>query len=311
MQERKNKLRALLLIALLLTTTAAYYFTERDSRPTVDPSLFRVEGLDKVDSALLESGGRRIVLNFDGTRWMVNNKHRADAQMIEVFFATLAQVVPKRPVSENMRDSVAASLEKTGIRVSLFTDRELAKEFTVGGNSQKSETYFVSSTDGPFVMTIPGYRVYAAGVFELDESGWRDKQAFRFNQRNFRSLSTTFVRDSDQSFVITYEDQVFGISGINEPDTAKLFEYLDGVALLKAEELYSGGISWVDSLMALQPSFSVEVTDTQGRVRKLVVYPPVSNQQQVIGIMGEEAALFQKKDIVRIAKKRSYFQKSQ
>lgn len=312
MQEKKNKMLALTLIALLLITTVTFYLTNREAGPVVDPSIFKVDGLETVDSVELSSPKGKYVLHYDGSRWVVNSNYRADTQMIEVLFATLAQVVPKRPVSENMRDSVATALRDRGIKVSLFAGKLLMGEFFVGGNEQKSETYFLSTTDGPFVMTIPGYRVYAGGVFELDEGGWRDKQVFRFNQRNFRSLTTTFAKDPAQSFVITYEDRVFEVPGLNDPDTTRMFDFLDGVALLKARELYKQGAQqWVDSLLNVQPSFTMEVSDVQGRTSKLVIYPPLATQTDVVGKMGEEAALFQKKDIVRIAKKRSYFQKNQ
>lgn len=297
------------LIILLIATFGAYYFTSRDANPSVDPDIFRVDGLEDIDSVELVSKQQSSALHYNGSRWMVNGSHRADAQMIEVLFATLAQVVPKRPVSENMRDSIANVVRTDGIRVALYADGALKKEFFVGGNAQKSEAYFLSATDGPFIMTIPGYRVYVAGVFELDEQGWRDKQVFRFNQRNFRQLTASFVKDVKESFDITYEDRVFEIPGIESPDTTRIFDYLDGVALLKADQLYRpGSTRWIDSLLNVQPSFSIEVTDTQGRSSRLVIYPPVGNQQLVAGRMGDEPALFQKTDILKIAKKKSYFQ---
>lgn len=310
--ERRNKLLALSLVILIGLTSAAFYFTNRDTGPVADPSLFRVDGLETVDSVEIESPRGKVTLRYDGSKWVVNKGHRADAQMIEVFFATLAQVVPKRPVSGNLRDSVAGMVRKEGARVALFAGEELKKEFFVGGNPQKSEAYFLSSVEGPFVMTIPGYRVYVAGVFELDENGWRDKQVFRFNQRNFDKLTSTSFRDPADNFVITYEDRVFEIPGIQAPDTTKIFDYLDGVALLKAEELYSVGQKpWVDSLLNVTPSFTIEVADTQGRTSTLVIYPPLAARSQVAGRMGEQAALFQKKDIIRIARKKSYFKKNQ
>jgi len=311
MQERKNKMLALSLILLLLTATAAFYFTRGDAQSGVDPAIFAVAGLETVDSVELESPRGKIVLRFDGARWTVNGQYRADGQMIDVLFATIAQVLPKRPVSDNLRDSIAEMLTRKGVRVALFAGNALKKQFYAGGNEQKNEAYFLSPEDGPFVMAIPGYRVYVAGVFELDEAGWRDKQVFRFNQRNFRMLKTTFHKDADQSFVIAYEDQSFEIAGLNDPDTTKMFDYLDGVALLKAEELYMrGSRPWIDSLLAVKPSFTIEVSDTQGRMNKLVIYPPLAKQAQVVGTMGDDVALFQKKDIIRIAKKKSYFVKT-
>src|SRR5688572_24212014 len=106
MQERKNKRLAFLFAALVAVTVLSSFWLDSRSTDSVDPSLFRIDDLGIVDSVVLSAPGREIALRFDGTRWMVNNKYRADGQMIEVFFATMEQIVPRRPVSENMRDSV-------------------------------------------------------------------------------------------------------------------------------------------------------------------------------------------------------------
>ena len=297
-----------MLVALIAVTVLSSFWLDRRSTDSVDPSLFRIDDLAIVDSVVLSAPGREVALRFDGTRWMVNNKYRADGQMIEVFFATLEQIVPRRPVSENMRDSIAGLLKNSGTRVSLFAGAEKKGEFYAGGDEKKSEAWFLSPEDGPFVMVIPGYRVYAAGVFELDEGGWRDKLAFRFNQRNFRSLALNFSREPASSFVINYQDQVFEIPGLPESDTTKIFDFLDAASLLKAESMVRPGeMAWVDSLLMQSPSFTIDVTDISGRTTHLTIYPPLGRQSQVLGVMGEEPALFRRSDIVKLAKKRSYF----
>jgi hypothetical protein len=308
MQERKNKRLALLLICTIAVTVMSSFWINRRSTESVDPSTFRIEDLSIVDSVALVAPGRNVSLRFDGTKWMVNESYRADGQMIEVFFATLEQIVPRRPVSENMRDSVEKLLKESGTKVELFANGEKKGEFYAGGNERKSEAWFVSPQKGPFVVVIPGYRVYASGVFELDEGGWRDKQVFRFNQRNFRSLALDFVREPSNSFVINYEDQLFEIPGLPEADTAKVFNYLDAASLLKAESIVRPGeLQWVDSLLSQPPSFTIGVTDISGRTSRLRIYSPLAGKRQVLGVMGDEPALFNKSDIVKLAKKRSYF----
>jgi hypothetical protein len=308
MQERKNKRLAFLFAALVAVTVLSSFWLDRRSTDSVDPSLFRIDDLGIVDSVVLSAPGREIALRFDGTRWMVNNKYRADGQMIEVFFATMEQIVPRRPVSENMRDSVANLLKNSGTKVALFAGAEKKGEFYAGGNEKKSEAWFLSADEVPYVMVIPGYRVYGAGVFELDEGGWRDKQVFRFNQRNFRSLAITFSREPANNFVINYEDQTFEIPGLPETDTTKIFDFLDAASLLKAESIVrTGEHAWVDSLLTQAPSFAIDVTDISGRTAHLTIYPPLPGRPQVLGVMGEEPALFKKSDIVKLAKKRNYF----
>ncbi len=46
-------------------------------------------------------------------------------------------------------------------------------------------------------MNIPGYRVYVSGIFELDESGWREKRVFAFNWQNFQKLDAHFPKIRD------------------------------------------------------------------------------------------------------------------
>jgi hypothetical protein len=306
--EKRNKQLAFLLTAIVLAIVLSSFWLKRRSFDSVDTSIFKVDDLATIDSVMLEAPGRKVALKFDGTRWMVNDRYRADTKMVEVFFATLAQIVPRRPVSENMRDSVAGLLSSDGTRVTLFAAGERKKEFYAGGNNAKSEAWFYSPEEGPYVMAIPGYRVYASGVFELDEGGWRDKQVFRFNQRNFKKLALTFTRDQASSFEISYTDEVFNIPGLTEADTTKIFDFLDAASLLKAEELVKPGDNvWVDSLLTRQPSFTIDVTDISGRTAHLTVYPPLPRKRQVVGTMGDEAALFSKSDIIKLAKKKSYF----
>jgi hypothetical protein len=305
--EKRNKQLAVLLVALVALTVLSAFWINRPS-DVVDAGIFRVDDLTLVDSVTLDGPGCSCRLHFDGTRWMLNDKYRADGQMVEVMFATLAQVTPRRPLSDNLRDSVARMLEQKGTRVTLFASGEKEMEFYAGGDEEKNEAWFLSPTDGPFVVAIPGYRVYAAGVFELDESGWRDKQVFRFNQRNFKSLSLNFIRDPSSSFVINYEDQEFGIPGIAAIDTTRIFDFLDAASLLKAEEITQPGQrKWVDSVMAQPASFTIDVTDLGGRTSRLTIFPPVARERFVAGMMGDEPALFSKSDIVKLAKKRSYF----
>jgi hypothetical protein len=310
--ERRNKQLVILLVLLISATIFSSFWLKRRSFDSVDASIFRVDDLAAIDSVALESPGGNVALKFDGTRWMVNGKYRADGQMIEVLFATLAQIVPRRPISENMRDSVAEMLTKRGTHVVLVAGGDRKAEFYAGGNAVKSEAWFYSPAKGPYVMAIPGYRVYASGVFELDESGWRDKQVFRFNQRNFKRLALSYTRDPASNFEILYEDQEFDIPGITTADTAKIFDFLDAASLLKAEELIRPGERvWVDSLLAQTSSFTIEVTDISGRISQLVVFPPLARERQAIGIMAGEAALFRKSDIVKLAKKKNYFAASQ
>ena len=87
--------------------------------------------------------------------------------MIEVLFATLQQAEPKRPVSPSIRDSVRQDLRQRGVRVSLFSSGVKEVGFYAGGNMKKTQAFFSheQKDETPYVITIPGYRVYVSGIF--------------------------------------------------------------------------------------------------------------------------------------------------
>src|SRR5688572_17083538 len=179
MQEKRNKRLAILLVVLLGTTASVYWFGKSESGYEVDPAIFKQVDLNTVDEVVLESPSGKIDLKYEGAKWKVNKTFNANPERINVLFATLQQAEAKRPVALSLQDSLTTVLQKSGVKVTLRTAGETNEVFYAGGNESKNQAYFVmENTTVPYVVTIPGYRVYVAGIFELAESEWRDKYVF-------------------------------------------------------------------------------------------------------------------------------------
>jgi hypothetical protein len=309
MQERKNKKRFILLVALTLATLIAFWLLQPENRLNVDQDIFQVEDLSAISKVELVSDTSAVSLSFNGSRWRVNEKYNADGSMIRVLFATLQQAAPKRPVTGFRQDSVYNHLLDKGIKVSLYEGDELKKEFFVGGNSAKTQGFFADPfSKEVYVMAVPGYRVYVSGIFELGESGWRDKFVFGFNWRNFKSLEADFLKTPAENFDVTMDRDYLSIEGLPNGDTAKLNTFLDDVSLLTVDEYISE--PWLrDSLLNLSPDFQLGVTDIANRTYRLRLYNnPVS--ETVLGIVHEDQpALFDRKKIQRLLKPKSFFVK--
>ena len=58
-------------------------------------------------------------LSFENGKWRVNENWDADSRMIKVFFATISQVEPRRPVAAVVTDSIKKELEKNGVHVTM------------------------------------------------------------------------------------------------------------------------------------------------------------------------------------------------
>jgi len=271
MQEQKNKRRFILLLALLTVTAAVYWLGSADSQDEIDKTIFRKVELTSIDQVMLESPAGKVVLALNGSRWQVNGKYEADPNMIDVLFATLQQAEPKRPLPTHQQDSVAKVIEEDGVKISLFHEGVVADSFYAGGNGQKTQGYFHRQGEESYVMSIPGYRVYVSGIFELPEKGWRDRLVFQLNWRNLKSVDVTFGQKRSDDFRVLMEGEVLSIEGVQASDTTRLYDFLDAVSLLTVEA-YLDSSSTLDSLAGTQPGLGLEVKDIANRSHSIRLY---------------------------------------
>lgn len=301
---KRNKfLTGLLLTGIAMT--ALFYvfgFESRDFR--VNPDLFKVPQLGQVDSVVLQAAAGKTTLTFDGVRWKVNGEHPAQNRMITLLFATLEQVEPRRAVPAQQEAEVRTRLKEVGIHIDLHAAGELVGSFDIVGDERKATTYFAHEDD-IYLVTIPGYRVYVAGIFELASLDWREKRIFNFNWRNFKSLSASFPADPAEGFTVERIDGLFGITGMPAVDTTQLNNYLDAVSLTEATKLVNSSPEY-DRATASQPVAHIEVADIGNRTYGLDVYP--LNEGRYLGKMGDGTLLILTADRwLPMSRKRSEF----
>lgn len=300
-----------MLVVLVTVTVGVFFVFNTDTSTVVDKALFKLSDFSTIDKVILEKDQKAIELKFDGARWKVNDQ-LADRSMIDVLFATLQQVEPKRPVAESLSDSIAAVLDSNGVVVKLYEGENLQKEFIAGGNATKTQAYFkYPDEENSYVMMIPGYRVYASGIFELPEYGWKDRFVFNFNWRNFKSLKASFPHAPKNDFEVAMGESYFEILGMTAVDTTKLNDFLDAISLVEVDQyIDQDDVIGYDSLLAANPMMKVEVSDISGKTYSLSLYDQ-PNQPQVLSlIQGIHPAYIDKKKVVGLLKERAWFMKN-
>ncbi len=311
MQERKNKLLALLFCVLCVSTLLVYYLGSDGGTVDINKNTFKDYNLKEIDQVTLESKKGKVELKFNGAKWIVNNQFDADATMIEVLFATLQQAEPKRLLSATIQDSVSNALRQNGVKISLSTAGTTESSFYAGGNAQKTQAYFCKENgdDKSYLITIPGYRVYVSGIFELPEKDWRNKYVFGFNWRNFQSLETKFPRNPADNFEVALNDNYFSVQGLSAVDTTKLNDYLDDVSLLMVEEYVDQPIP-EDTVSKSLPVMVLTIKDIAQRTYSLELHAPSKSNGKVPGVInGVQWAYFDPAGIQNIFKQRAFFGK--
>lgn len=304
----QRNIKLLISLGVLLALSVLLFFLGNSPRTSVvDKDLFKIEDQNQINQIIFVHQEDTIELFFDGTRWRVSEQYEADRQLITILFATLLQTEPKRPVAEGLRDSILQQMQRRGTQVQLLADNEVRKDFWVLGNAQKTETYFQLAEDNPYVVGIPGYRVYVGSVFELTAAEWRDRRVFNFNWQNFKSLSVAYNKEPQNDFRVSFQDNFFGIEGLPAADTTRLNDFLDAVSLLEVNRFLSAKDNSQPKSHTAAPEFVIEVTDIADRVYSLAVFPPQTDSSMLGLVNGESLGLFARNDLVRIARKRSDF----
>jgi hypothetical protein len=304
--KKQNQILAGTLVVML--AAIVWLITSADSGGSaVAQDVFSIEKQEEIDAVQIQSLSDTINLRFAGARWQLNLEFAADRRMIKLFFATLDQVRPVREVKGAEADSARQWLARQGATVSLYKNQQRVFQFTAGGNPTKSLSYFQHADGRIYAMHIPGYRVYASGIFETSPLTWREKRLFDFNWQNFKSLALT-SRDSGQDFEITFNGSAFGIAGL-ATDTARLNSYLDDVSLMAADEFYKVGTSAaLDSALQTTAAFVIRVQDVGSRTYKLEVFSPRPRVASVAARLNGEPLVLSREKAAILAKKKSYFQ---
>ena len=301
MQERKNK-RLLITLVVLTCALITVLFLGGNSTEKLDENLYAIPELRSVDRIVLKSAGDQVELSYGGSRWKVNGTN-ADRNLIEVLFATLQQVKLKRAVATSLQDSVVGHVKRHGVEVNLFSNGNLIKQFYAGGNTEKNQAFFVPP-DGQeaHVVTIPGYRVYASGIFELPAIDWREKLIFDFSWRNFNDLKVNF-RNPKGDFEVALIRNEAVIKGVAEADTAKLNTFLDELSLLVVEKYLTSRVS--DSISKSAPLATFTIEDIANRKYSLEVF---ENQNQLLGrINNDQWAVLNERRTLGLLRPKEFF----
>jgi hypothetical protein len=324
-QTKKN----ILLLASLTTLSLVsliLFLSGREVKSEIDPTIFKLPDTRAIDKVTIEKPFEKIELQFLNGGWRVSSSPKiadgqtpalegnawgADRDLVDVLFATMEQVVPKRSVASRIQDSIVTQIKEAGIKVSFLSKSDVQKSFSVLGNERDGVTYFLNDGKAaPYMMAIPGYRVYVAGIFEQNANTWRDKRIFNFNWRNFNELKAEFPRTPKQDFTVAMTGRYFSIVGENKIDTAALNDYLDGVSLVGADAFYNHGESAkADSLSRTDPVMIITVKDVGDNTYSLKLFSIGKNERNALALWNNDLVWFDRRNILPLYKMKKDFVK--
>jgi hypothetical protein len=308
MQRKKNITLLVVLGSVLILTIVTFLLDRPPSSLDVDRDIFSMPNPVNVNKVVLKSSTSEVTLKFENGRWFVNESYEADPQRISVLFAILKQVKVRRKAAKNQKASLDSLYQSKGIEVTFYEDETIAKQFTVAGNQSQSLTYVGDGNSGDkYLVEIPGYRSYLAGLFELDESGWRNPLVFNLNWVNLQAVSVHYSGNEDNNFDIIFDDRNYTIKGLRQVDSLRLTDFLDDVSLLYVNDyLIDNEIDNYKEMLS-EPRVTISIHDIGNNDYFITVFDKVEKGNYLIKIDSLDYALMEENLVKKVMKPKSYF----
>jgi len=312
MQKREN-IRLLIILIALIAATVAVKTVGGPRRVSFDPKLFSISDTSQINKVAITGPNFANILSKEKGPWMVNGKYPLDEGLRRTLLPVLKEIRIRRPVPDSRREEISAFLRDEGIKVEIFKDGALAKSFLSGGVKEEGLTWFMETSGAqPYVVHLPGYESYVAGLFEITENDWRDRIVLSAPRQTFRRLTLNYPEGTAQSFSILFDGLSIGMPGINDPDTARILNYLNLSEYLLADKyLDHGEYPVYDSIAAGNPYATLAVEKTTGRRDSVVFFPKQENNPFIAGKLEDgQIVLFEYDRIKGLFAKREDFEKS-
>lgn len=286
MQRKKNIRLFIIFMALVMVNTAVVFLDVNRSDQYVDRYKFTLIDTSQVDKITLKQHDRLISFEKTGEGWLVNQKYPTDERMMGLIFAVMTSVETSRSVGASADNEVRDKLSKEGVLVEFYSGKDDISAFYTGGNPTRTLSYMMKKSESvPYVVYIPGYSSYLAGLFALKLSDWRNKKAFETSWSSLKSLKLESVKDNLVQLHIAYQNNFFKVVDVSGVDTVKMMNYLETTTALTIDQyIEPGEFPDYDSLISAQPEYIIFIEDTDAaKNRQLQIFPPLEGKGLRLG----------------------------
>lgn len=310
MTQKDKNIRQLIILGALITLTAVVAMVTGGSDGfDFDRRQFTLDANTIITTVVLESEEQTIRFEYINNRWELNNEYLLDEGMRDVFFSVLSQVEVKRPVSSSESDSIQSYLETEGVKVTVLNNSEVVQSYWTGGNQDLDITYFMTpGDDQAYVMHIPGYQSYIAGIYQAKLSDWRSRIVWDIDWTSLKKLTVEWEGNVTE---IEYQGNFMNVNEVSTLDTLAMFNYLETVGYLQTVKYLEKDElpDYQNEIDAGAPLLTMTIEQIGDRISVLNLYKQPDNRQYLpAALNGIDRMLLDPQVLAQLQKKISYFE---
>ncbi|MEL7001143.1 MAG: hypothetical protein AAFN93_00255 [Bacteroidota bacterium] len=306
MQRKKNIRLIGILMTLLIILVVLSFVDQKKDQLDISRDSFSLANTNEINRVEFSSASGKNRLDFQRNDWTINQKYKADLQRITVLFSVLKQVKVRKKVAKLEQPLIDSLFQNQGVKVSFYSGEVLEKEFLAVGYRENNLTYF-NNGDETYIVQIPGYNVYIADIFGLDENGWRDPLVVNMDWINLSSVEMVYPERLEDSFKVDFVNRNFIIDGIDQPDSTRVGNFLDDVSTLYVNDyLFAEELSQYDSLLS-EKQATVLVTDVGKNSYSIEFFQGIDRKEILVRIDSSEYGLVDYNKARKILRPKSFF----
>jgi hypothetical protein len=246
-------------------------------------------------------GGKVTLERKAGQGWMVNGKHPARLDDIQLLLETFRNIQVRYPAPQEAQENLIKRMAAKAVKCEIYCRGELARIWYVGSETQDLRgTYCLlqdPNSEKPFetvyVLEIPGFIGVITPRFFTDESSWREKKVLALLPTQIKNVTLNLAGQPDSSFSIDvkglHDFSVRTLSGksIAPFDTLAVQQYLSYFMALYVETWATDSKDReIDSVKRTNHFMELTVTDAQNRVENFKFYhkPPLPKNEVIEGV---------------------------
>jgi len=311
MQLRKN-IKLFILLVILSGGIVGFKYFENNFQSN-ESNRFKFTLVDSVgiNRITITSPDQRLEFLKSPEGWKIDNQYKMDPKMIGLLFAVMSGNETLRAVSDG-EGEISNRLKSSGVLVGFYDLNGARSSFYAGGNSTKTTSYFMDQEEEtPYVVNIPGYSSYIAGIFDLNAREWRDKRIFNTSWNSLKTLQVVSKKDKEINLEVNYQDGFYKMKGVVNVDTSKMMNYLEYTTQLEVDQFIKlEEFTIFDSLAHHLHELEIELQDLDTtRNTRTMVYPAIPGENmRLINILPQDHwALIKEDKYKNLLRRPAYF----
>jgi hypothetical protein len=279
-----------ILIALISLISLTFLWRNLNQTAAYDSKMFAIENSEDITEFRFTPNNKKTPpLYFKKSQqgWIVYNAtdtFPADTANVNMLlFWAMKKLKVQRPVSQTLIKNLSRTMALTATKATFSKNGKDFHSIYVGGSTQDNmATYmYMSQTEQPFIVEIPGFQGYLTPYFNTDIHIWRSLKLIDIPTSEIVSLSVSWPTNPAQNFtIIQNQNELQLFNGLNQKTPAN-HSLLAGYLILCSEfSREAGSVAGInksksakDSIFQQIPLVSFTYQTSKKKSITLNIYP--------------------------------------